>query len=94
MIEHINKGGMMKTVIILLVILIGSYFISLGIEEATNPPITITMDNPEMLRLALEYHGLNECIVDSEGVFYFVREGKWCSLYSIPFRKWYGKRSN
>lgn len=54
--------------------------------------IIIEMDNPEILKLAMEYHGIDKCYVDSDGVYYFFREGQWCSLYSIPFRQWYVQR--
>ena len=61
--------------------------------SGNNPPIIITMDNPEMIKLAMEYHGIESCTVDKDGIYYFIREGEWCSLYSIPFRQWYVQRT-
>ena len=83
----------MKFMIYVLIgLLILNIFWTLIKMISDKPLITIAMDSPEMLRLAMEYHGIESCIVDKDGVFYFIREGQWCSLYSIPFRKWYRER--
>ena len=78
-------------VIALVIICIFLIGVVIGMRLNTEQ-IVITMDDPEMLKLAMEYHGITKCKVTIDGIYYFVRDSKWCSLYSIPFREWYRER--
>ena len=87
----------MRTYYITLIVIaiIAVFLVGFTFGYSMNKPvIVIKMDNPEMLKLAYEFHGLekDQCRVTDDGVFYFVRDDKWCSLYSIPFREWYRER--
>ena len=78
------------TIAMLLLMGIGAIIgIFIGLHIAGTPQIIIEMDNPEILKMAMGYHGINKCYVDSEGTFYFIRDDEWCSLYSRGFREWY-----
>jgi len=44
------------------------------------------IDAPLIAR-AFRYHGITEALIDSSGTIYFIRNEKWCSLFSIGFRE-------
>lgn len=51
---------------------------------------TVIQINPdrEVVKKALQYHGINRAYVNSDGVYYFVRGDNWCALFNRKFRKY------
>jgi len=43
-------------------------------------------DQPLLAR-AMKYHSIEEAMIDSTGLIFFIRDSRWCSLYGIEFRE-------
>ena len=44
---------------------------------------------PDIVILAMEYHGIREVMLGDEGFLYFIRDSRWCPLFNNGFRSWY-----
>jgi len=64
-------------------------FTPLKIETAIplGPPCVA----PEIIKYAHKYHHINFSEEDKNHHWFFIRDGKKCSLFTKAFLKWYGR---
>ena len=102
---------MSKFILVVSILVIACLFLSIGmyvgISVKATPQVVITMDNPKILDLAMNYHGIEECIYHkgdgtTEGYFYYyigqrrmIRpkfQTRWAGVFNTGFREWYRER--
>ena len=77
---------------ITIIICVGICF-SLYIESFPKTNIIKINPTPDIVILAMKYHGITEVSLDKDGKFlYFIRDSKWCRLFNNGFRNWYADK--
>ena len=84
-----------KTFLIILVLMLAWIFgFIAGIVVYSSERATVVQMNPDrwLIKKALAYHGIETAHVSSDGVYYFIRNNKWCALFNNRFRNYMAEK--